>query len=90
MSKKDKYLPLSDLAKYLIDEIENSIVDYDLVLSDWKISGRAGRRTLKHKYRLVVTTESGKKYALFEEDVTAYENGDLTYALPKKSLSLTT
>jgi len=95
MSKnKDEYLPLDDLAKALIDECENRLTHFDMVLDEWEIKGRRGERMMKFRIRLVASTDPDhrtgrrKKYVLSSTPGRCYEDATLTIDLPLKSMTL--
>jgi hypothetical protein len=87
--KEEKIEPLSALAQYLIDDVKGRELDWSLVLDHWRVSGRAGKHTMKFRLRSVLSVD-GKKYTLSEtEGQTCYEDKPLTLELPKDALRLT-
>lgn len=86
--ERDEYLALDDLAKALIDETDNRFTKFDMVLDEWAITGRKGHHSMKFRIRLVAKTDKGESYVLSTIPGRAYEDGELTIDLPRKSMTL--
>lgn len=82
----DQYYSLNDLAKAVVDEVDNNFVDFQVKIDDWDISGRAGRRKMKFNLKIIAINDKGRHYILTSDNEVCYENGHLIIQLPRKSL----
>lgn len=79
---------LNDLCKLVLDQKIGEMDSYELVISDWSISGRKGKRRMGFRLTTVVTI-GGVRYELASANEICFEHGELTLALPKSALTLT-
>jgi hypothetical protein len=83
---KDSYCSMSDLNKFVFDHVQSNLDGMELVLDDWRISGRSGKRKMRFSLKIVAKV-ADKRYVLAESEEVCYESGSLTLQLPDKALT---
>lgn len=82
----DTDLTLSDAGLLMLEALKERVVNIEVVLDDWKVTGRAKRHKMSHNIKICIRLDNGKRYVVSETRETCYENGEYTIQLPEDAM----
>lgn len=81
------YLPLNEMAKFLMDEVKSNLNGMEFVLDEFDISGRKGEHEVRFRLRTVAKVND-QAYVLSTTNEVFYEDCSLTLQLPNKAFEI--